>query len=1068
MTTTHQVRIAVLWLSIIVSSLVACSKREIELDEADPTMIKAITEKLIEASATSKSEKEVLWNPGDEIAVFSGELSGKFESTLKKKPSSAAVFRGDLGLEAWPEELDIWAVYPYSEEASFDGETITTVLPSEQIARDGEFGKDMNLAIAHSNTSTLQFYNVGGGLRFSVTEDGIKKVIFEGLSGEIISGKVKIGFSEDGVPEIRKVVSGSQFITILPPDGQETFQKDTWYYIVVIPGSLEHGYKMRFYKDSDYARKVSNNALKIKRSFYRDLENADDGIEYDVQTIHFPETKEEWKESLQLSYSIADEFDEIENAIINSGTSIAIEDLRDRVSLIEGVIKVDVNDSKNTLMVMQRDSIWVNYFLFNDTPDEIEANVNEAMSSQFLSLRKTFEPRSSYKTHSTLQENYYGRKGKALILSPYRSSFTVSNESNAEWHETQWKTALEIMGFNPNSIIVKPNKKADILQFKGDSLSQYDFIIVNTHGGTGYRMREPEGTIVRQQTILSSSTVYDEKTIEDILSSGKLRSDQIALGKPDGEKEFHLGMTTGFLENTSFDSTFVLLGACESAKILDNRNNGSMVQTLLDKGCKMVSGYRETIATPVDLWMTTLLLESMLEGMSFQDAAKYLHSSQMMYDYDEHLKGNVIYQWWLEDIRSIDLSYIDHTLFDYFPKNSSPFFMKEWPPLVSAFKDDDVYLQIVPEAFIDHSISVNAEKKGFTFEYSHKDVFDIYVDDNLVRAAVTSDSSAPCVLHNLEPGEHKSYYLTRIMEGNTVIASYKSKEGSFIVAEENVTVNSISLDKSSLELSVGCTATLKATILPDNATNKSVSWSSSNPSVATVSPTGEVKGIAKGNAIITVKTEDGGKTATCNVTVKESSAFDVVDLGLSVNWASSNIGATKPEESGTYYAWGETSGKTNFSWENYKWLDPSSYTLTKYCGDPEYGYNGYVDSKTKLDNADDVARTILGDGWRMPTRAEFEELFNPKNCTVVWEELNGVNVVKLTSLKNGKVLYLPAVGIYDEDTLYYSGTYGAYWTSTFSPDDPTNAFFFTFDSSTHYSDTGYRYRGCPVRAVKVK
>ena len=874
MNTTLQFRIMnrylLIGLTLIAFSLASCSKRELELDEADPTMVKAITESLIEASAISKSEKEVLWEPGDEIAVFSGELSGKFVSSLKKKPSAAAVFKGELGLESWPEEMDIWAVYPYSEDAFFDGETITTTLPSEQIAKDGMFGKDMNLAIAHSNTSTLQFYNVGGGIRFSVTEEGIKKVIFEGLNGEIISGKVKIGFDKDGLPEIQEITKGSQFITLLPPDGQETFEKDTWYYIVAIPGSLEKGYKLRFYKDTDYARKVSDNAMKIKRSFYRDMAEADEEIEYEAQTTHFPDTKKEWKGSLQISYSIADEFDEIKKGIIDSGTSIAIEDLRDRVSLIDGVVRVDVNDSGNTLMVMQRDSIWVNYFLFNDIPDEVESNVSEAMSSHILSTRKALVSRNSYKTQSTQQENYYGRKGKALILSPYRSSFTVSNQSNAEWHEDVWKKDLVLMGFDSDSVIVKPNKEADILQFKGDSLSKYDFIIINTHGGTGYRMRYPEGERVRQQTILSSSTIYDENTIEDLLDSGKLKPDQIALGKPEKEKKFHLDMTTSFLDNTSFDNTCVILGACESAKILDNRNGGSMVQTLLEKGCKIVSGYKETIAGPVDFWMTTLLMESMLEGMSFQDAANYLRSLQMMYDYDEHLKGSEFKQWCLEEFLSKDLSYIDHTLFDYYPKNGSSFSMMEWSPLRNAIQGNDVFLQIVPNCIIDNSVSVEAETKGFTFEYTHKDVFDIYVDDNLIKAAVTSDSSDPCVLHNPEPGEHKCYYLVRIMEGNTVIASYKSKEGSFTVTGEVIAVNSISLDKTSIELNVGNTATLNVTILPENATNQKVAWSSSNSSVATVSSTGEVKGIAKGTAIITVKTEDGGKTATCKVTVKET------------------------------------------------------------------------------------------------------------------------------------------------------------------------------------------------------
>ncbi len=139
-----------------------------------------------------ESGVHVFWEPGDEITVFMSEKAAKF-TTDKTAASGTATFKGTFGDQGWPEEPDLWAVYPFCEDAVFDGETITTTLPSEQVAREGSFGKDMNLSIAHSNYSTLQFYNVGGGIRFSVLEEGIKKVMFEGLSGEIISGKVKIG-----------------------------------------------------------------------------------------------------------------------------------------------------------------------------------------------------------------------------------------------------------------------------------------------------------------------------------------------------------------------------------------------------------------------------------------------------------------------------------------------------------------------------------------------------------------------------------------------------------------------------------------------------------------------------------------------------------------------------------------------------------------------------------------------------------------------------------------------------------------------------------------------------------
>ena len=258
--------------------LAGCTRnQEFDLPDSHLSLF-ARTESPADIKTVVESGTHVFWEPGDEIAVFMGEKSAKFTTDITAA-SGTAEFKGTFGNSSWPEELDIWAVYPFSEDVVFGGETITTTLPSEQIAREGSFGKDMNLSIAHSNSSTLQFYNVGGGLRFSVTEEGVKKVMFEGLSGEIISGKVKIGF-ENGLPKVQEISGGSQFITLLPPAGQDTFQTNTWYYIVAIPGALEDGYKLRFFVDDLYADKFSAHAVEIKRSIFGSVTDADLNLEF--------------------------------------------------------------------------------------------------------------------------------------------------------------------------------------------------------------------------------------------------------------------------------------------------------------------------------------------------------------------------------------------------------------------------------------------------------------------------------------------------------------------------------------------------------------------------------------------------------------------------------------------------------------------------------------------------------------------------------------------------------------------------------------------------------------------
>ena len=257
--------------------MASCVREPVDLRyfQREATLL-AYTEQPAASRTVVESGTQVYWEPGDELAVFWGNRSGKFTAELSE-PAASAAFKGSL--EGWTNGTEIWAAYPYSDEVSFTGDAVTAVLPSRQVARAGSFGKDMNLAVARSTGRALQFYNVGGGIRFSVAEDSIKKVVFQGLDDEIIAGTVKVGF-EDGYPKVREVTGGSRFITLLPPDG-ETFRKGDWYYIVALPGTLEKGYKLQFYKGSEYAQRVSEAAVTVKRSIYGTIGNADQGLEYE-------------------------------------------------------------------------------------------------------------------------------------------------------------------------------------------------------------------------------------------------------------------------------------------------------------------------------------------------------------------------------------------------------------------------------------------------------------------------------------------------------------------------------------------------------------------------------------------------------------------------------------------------------------------------------------------------------------------------------------------------------------------------------------------------------------------
>lgn len=163
--------------------------------------------------------------------------------------------------------------------------------------------------------------------------------------------------------------------------------------------------------------------------------------------------------------------------------------------------------------------------------------------------------------------------------------------------------------------------------------------------------------------------------------------------------------------------------------------------------------------------------------------------------------------------------------------------------------------------------------------------------------------------------------------------------------------------------------------------------------------------------------------------------MEYVDLGLSVKWATHNLGAEdrKASKLGNYYAWGETSPKDVYILNNYKYCRQQEnlwrYLLTKYNSDPDLGYNGFVDGKTTLDAEDDAAIAVRGKEWRMPTPEEFQELVD--KCTWVWtQDAEGNSGYKVTGT-TGYYIFLPAAGYKVEDAVAsYSKGMGCYLTNS--------------------------------------
>lgn len=192
-----------------------------------------------------------------------------------------------------------------------------------------------------------------------------------------------------------------------------------------------------------------------------------------------------------------------------------------------------------------------------------------------------------------------------------------------------------------------------------------------------------------------------------------------------------------------------------------------------------------------------------------------------------------------------------------------------------------------------------------------------------------------------------------------------------------------------------------------------------------------------------------------------------VDLGLpsGLLWASYNLGATAPEEYGGYFAWGETTTKSDYGWSTYAYCtvdgDGVVDTLTKYNTVTEYGT---VDNLTTLQPGDDAATAILGNGARTPTKDDWQELI--ANTTPEWTTLNGVNGRRFTA-SNGNSLFLPAAGSRSSSGLLRAGTVGAYWSASLNTEYPTGAWRCYFSVVDQGISPNYRYYGFSVRAVRA-
>lgn len=212
--------------------------------------------------------------------------------------------------------------------------------------------------------------------------------------------------------------------------------------------------------------------------------------------------------------------------------------------------------------------------------------------------------------------------------------------------------------------------------------------------------------------------------------------------------------------------------------------------------------------------------------------------------------------------------------------------------------------------------------------------------------------------------------------------------------------------------------------------------------------------------------QNSGKKQTNNKQVQHSKSktgiqngHEWVDLGLSVKWATCNVGADSPSDYGSYYAWGETKTKSHYDWKGcFDCLDDAGEKWQKYI----------LGNLERIPQASgcDTARENWGGTWRMPTDTEFEELCS--KCRWIWTSMNGHNGYNVVG-PNGNDIFLPAAGslVGSQNRINPTGAeeYGSYWSNTLAKSGSYSARRLHFDDYSYDVYGGQRRYGHTIRAV---
>lgn len=995
-----------------------------------------------ETRTVRNDDGSVYWSPGEEIMVYYiGGSSTRFTS----KNTDLAETTEFEGTATIPDESEVWAAYPSSWARSqyirygYTPSYIEFSIPSLQFGVEGNFSGNVFPAMGKSNTLNMPFWNICGGIKFTVSRDDITAVTFKGNNDEALAGGVKFAFNEYGIPVITEYTYPKTNVTLKAPEGG-VFKPGKYYYITLLPSSLTKGFTITFETQLSRGSLSSSKPQTIKRSVFGVLNNLDEKV---------AEWENHAPEYVDLGLSV-------KWATFNVG-ALSPEELGDSFAWGETVPKESYTSNNYK---------WGSYNKYSkycpaEKPGywggEGEPDNKTILDLEDDAAHVQWGDKWRIPTKDEMQE----------LIDNCTWSWTTKNGIDG------YLVTSNISGYTENSIFLPYAFEefystsciiASTVDVQKLSLGPNDYYI----GGTSqqrisaYHIRPVYGEFVPVTSIsLDQSAVEAPNRTSFQLCASVSPSDAT-------DKVIRWVSSNGYAAYVSTTGTVFIYEESWGGPvtITANMSNG------LSASCSVTILPKEDATTPpeaVDL------------GLSVKWATFNIGANRPEYFGDVFAWGDVDSQH--RNTYSFNYSSTDYSKYGFIDCLSH--WKGEGEPdnkRILDLEDDAAHIQwgdkwrIPTQAEITELVEnciwtftslngvngykVSGKLEGYTDNFIFIPLPDL--DWNHIQPNTYGSywaSSLKWVKDIISVNVNKAYYLSlHSRTGQSLGATARSEAISIRpVYGEYIPVSAITISESYIELQYNKATDLTATVSPTNAIDPSVRWVSSNSSVARVDEkTGHVVALGEGTATITAFASNG-LSASCTVFVPAPKnpdysqyTMESVDLGLSVNWAAYSIQYL--------YGWGERepSWGSSDSWGNYQWAD------THYGQSLEILKYNDSDGKRVLDPEDDIAHILLGGNWRMPTKEEWQELID--YCSWEIEAPYQMHYNATVTGPSGKSIFLECCNVHYS---FISGYRSYLWSSSLGWRD-VNASCLVIDSNNVEIKELPRYYGCWVYAVCPK